>query len=234
MCPRFAGAYVSKAVVKSRRFIPAWSHGCSHVVGLQLFVSSYCIYLLLTRRRDHRARRTQRRTGFRHRSLGRATSAREASRARWKGSANPWPDKRKVESCERTKNNGLYRWHAALLHQEIGLTAVECSPPGIACVAGSVLCWVGGLERRRGNWEESPNQQRSATQATPGKVLTTPNAGSDVRCAGLGDERSQRQPAVYTYDASTSISTSARSFFLRLCLRRPGSHMACACAYACV
>ena len=36
------------------------------------------------------------------------------------------------------------------------------------------------------------------------------------------------QPLVYTYDASAS--TSARSFFLRVCLRRPGSHVAYACA----
>ena len=37
---------------------------------------------------------------------------------------------------------------------------------------------------------------------------------------------------VYTYDASTSISTrtSARKRNARLCLRRPGSHVAYACA----
>ena len=36
---------------------------------------------------------------------------------------------------------------------------------------------------------------------------------------------------VYTYDPSTS--SSSRSFFLPLCLRRPSSHVVYACDYAC-
>ena len=44
----------------------------------------------------------------------------------------------------------------------------------------------------------------------------------------------KHKPCVNRDDSSTS--TSARSFFLRLCLRRPGSYVAdtYACAYACV
>ena len=43
------------------------------------------------------------------------------------------------------------------------------------------------------------------------------------------EHKHKHKPRVNRDDASTS----ARSFSLRLCLRRPGSHVAYACAYAC-
>ena len=59
--------------------------------------------------------------------------------------------------------------------------------------------------------------------------------------AGLHVQRKHKhkrkhKPRVNRDDASTSARKSAFYFFLRLCLRRPGSHVACAfaCAYACV